>query len=53
MNARCSTVCVVSNVQALANAIIIWYYRQHPWFQMDLPPYLQNPPEVVENEVRF
>ncbi|GAB9468808.1 hypothetical protein Gpo141_00006115 [Globisporangium polare] len=24
--------------------------RQHPWFQIDLPPYLQNPPEVVENE---
>ncbi|TMW58966.1 hypothetical protein Poli38472_007111 [Pythium oligandrum] len=24
--------------------------RQHPWFQMDLPPYLQHPPEVVENE---
>lgn len=39
--------------QALANAIVIWYHRQHPWFQMDLPPYLQNPPEVVENEVRF
>ncbi|GLD94811.1 hypothetical protein PINS_up003436 [Pythium insidiosum] len=25
--------------------------RQHPWFQQDLPPYLQHPPEVVENEV--
>jgi hypothetical protein len=25
--------------------------RQHPWFQIDLPPYLQNPPEVLENEV--
>ncbi|RLN37116.1 hypothetical protein BBJ28_00012275 [Nothophytophthora sp. Chile5] len=24
--------------------------RQHPWFQMDLPPYLQHPPEVVEHE---
>ncbi|KAJ0393091.1 hypothetical protein P43SY_004485 [Pythium insidiosum] len=24
--------------------------RQHPWFQQDLPPYLQHPPEVVENE---
>ncbi|KAG7383043.1 Protein kinase [Phytophthora boehmeriae] len=24
--------------------------RQHPWFQIDLPPYLQHPPETVENE---
>ncbi|DAZ93149.1 TPA: hypothetical protein N0F65_006348 [Lagenidium giganteum] len=24
--------------------------RQHPWFQCDLPPYLQHPPEVVENK---
>eukprot|EP00644_Phytophthora_capsici_P009884 jgi/Phyca11/119653/e_gw1.39.449.1 len=24
--------------------------RQHPWFQIDLPPYLQHPPEIVENE---
>ncbi|ETM52793.1 CAMK/CAMKL/AMPK protein kinase, partial [Phytophthora nicotianae] len=24
--------------------------RQHPWFQIDLPPYLQHPPEIVENQ---
>ncbi|KAF4316439.1 hypothetical protein BBO99_00008710 [Phytophthora kernoviae] len=24
--------------------------RQHPWFQIDLPPYLQHPPETVEHE---
>uniref|UniRef100_A0AAV1UUN6 non-specific serine/threonine protein kinase n=1 Tax=Peronospora matthiolae TaxID=2874970 RepID=A0AAV1UUN6_9STRA len=24
--------------------------RQHPWFQVDLPPYLQHPPEIVEHE---
>nr|CCA17060.1 SNF1related protein kinase catalytic subunit alpha p [Albugo laibachii Nc14] len=24
--------------------------RQHPWFQMDLPPYLRTPPEMIENE---
>jgi 5'-AMP-activated protein kinase, catalytic alpha subunit len=26
--------------------------RQHAWFQQDLPPYLQHPPEVVQKEVR-
>lgn len=26
------------------------YVRQHPWFQMDLPPYLRTPPEMIENE---
>lgn len=26
------------------------FCRQHPWFQVDLPPYLRHPPEVVENE---
>ncbi|CCI47099.1 unnamed protein product [Albugo candida] len=24
--------------------------RQHPWFQMDLPPYLRTPPEMIEHE---
>ncbi|CEG50273.1 camk camkl ampk protein kinase [Plasmopara halstedii] len=24
--------------------------RQHPWFQIDLPPYLQHPPEIVEHQ---
>ncbi|KAF0700705.1 Aste57867_8759 [Aphanomyces stellatus] len=26
--------------------------RQHPWFQTNLPPYLQHPPESVEQEVQ-
>ncbi|ETV90989.1 CAMK/CAMKL/AMPK protein kinase, variant 1 [Aphanomyces invadans] len=26
--------------------------RQHPWFQTNLPPYLQHPPEAVEHEAR-
>ncbi|TDH69695.1 hypothetical protein CCR75_001292 [Bremia lactucae] len=25
--------------------------RQHPWFQIDLPPYLQHPPEIVEHQI--
>ncbi|CAK4076612.1 unnamed protein product [Aphanomyces euteiches] len=26
--------------------------RQHPWFQTNLPPYLQHPPESLEQEAR-